>query len=312
MFITLGAGAVVLLVLVVVGVIALGGGGRSGGSSRSAGAAVQGYLEALARGDAEAALSYGAGEPASKELLTDEILKSQIEKMPISNIRILSDDSENGIGFGQVHATANFGEQVSDVTFRMKKSGNDWKLDSSTVRLDMSTQAATNESLSALTVFGKTVGDSVLYVFPGYIEWGTNNKNLAVKGKPLLLDAMTGYVGAAVPTPEMSDSARKSITASVQSYLDECARSKSLSPEGCPQRAHEYRAVDGTVNWQAPNVEKVDISFSGYRLEARVTFNGTFSYTVQGRDGAPVSGTYSATLFGDADLNQTPPVLTWN
>ncbi|MGV0687784.1 hypothetical protein [Mycolicibacterium thermoresistibile] len=314
LLVTLGAGAAVLVVLVVVGVIALSslGGSGDGGSSRSAGAAVQGYLEALARGDAEAALSYGAGEPASKELLTDEILKSQIEKMPISNIRILSDDSDNGVGFGKVHATVNFGDQVSDVTFLMKKSGNVWKLDSAAVRLDLSTQASSNRAMSTLTVFGKTVGDSVLYLFPGYIEWGTNNKNVTAQGQPLLLDALTGYAGGSAPKIVLSDSARKSITSAVRSYLDECARSKSLSPEGCPQRAFEYGAVDGTVTWHAPGTDNLQISFDGYSMEARVTLNGQFPYTVQGRDGAPINGSDHFMLYGRADLNQTPPVLKWN
>lgn len=65
LIVTLIAGAAVLLVIVVVVAFVLIGRG-GGGSSDSAGAAVQGYLEALANGDAEAALSYGADQPASR------------------------------------------------------------------------------------------------------------------------------------------------------------------------------------------------------------------------------------------------------
>lgn len=311
LIITIGAGAAVLLVIVIVAVVALVGRGGSGGSSDSAGKTVQGYLEALAKGDAEAALSFGADQPASKELLTDEILKSQVEKMPISNIRILGDDSNNGIGFGSVHVTANFGDQVSDTTFMMKKSGNKWKLDSAAVRLDYSTRAS-SKAVGTLTAFGKPIGSSVVYVFPGYVDWGSNNSNLEVEGKPLLLDSLTGYAGANSPEFSLSDSAHNSITANIKNLLDGCARSKSMSPPNCPQHLYEYGAVDGTVDWQAPAPDGAQITFSEYSLSANVTLSGSFGYSVQGRDGGRTTGTDTFTLFGDVDLSQTPPRVTWS
>ncbi|MHC9296437.1 hypothetical protein ACRCUN_28555 [Mycobacterium sp. LTG2003] len=311
LLVTIGAGVAVLLVIVVVGVIALTGGGGSGGSSDSAGATVQGYLEALAKGDAEAALSFGRDQPASKELLTDEILKQQIEKMPISNIRILGDDSKSSdIGYAQVHVTANFGDQVSDTTFSMKKAGDRWKLDSAAVRLDFSTQSA-SKATSSLTAFGKPVGASVVYVFPGFIEWGSNNKNLAVDGEPVLLDALRGY-STMRPTFKLSDSAHQEIVASIKGLLDGCARSRELSPPNCPQSLYEYGAVDGTVEWQAPSADDAQISFSDYSMSANISMSGSFGYSVQGRDGARLTGTEPFSLYGDADLNQTPPTVKLN
>lgn len=314
LLVTIGAGVAVLLVIVVVGVVALSGGGGSGGSSDSAGATVEGYLEALAKGDAEAALSFGADQPASKELLTDEILKQQIEKMPISNIRILGDDSGNDIGMGTVHVTANFGDQVSDATFMMKKSGGKWKLDSAAVRLDFS-KTGVSKATGTLTAFGKPVGTSVVYLFPGFIEWGSNNKNLKVEGKPLLLDSMASFLGvssAGAPKFALSDSAHDDIVGQAKSLLDECARSRSLSPPNCPQSLYEYGAVDGTVEWQAPSADDVEVTFSDYDMSARVTISGSFGYSVQGRDGERLTGTESIAMYGDADLNQTPPTIKWN
>lgn len=312
LLVTIGAGVAVLLVIVVVGVIALTGGGGSGGSSDSAGATVQGYLEALAKGDAEAALSFGRDQPASKELLTDEILKQQIEKMPISNIRILGDDSKSSdIGYAQVHVTANFGDQVSDSTFSMRKMGGKWKLDSAAARLDFSSQAS-SKAASSLTAFGKPVGTSVVYVFPGYVEWGSNNKNLAVEGKPLLLDSLTGYAGGTFPTFKLSDSAHQEIVSSIKGLLDGCARSRQLSPPDCPQSLYEYGAVDGTVEWQAPSADDAQISFSEYSMSASISMSGSFGYSVQGRDGARLTGTETFSIYGDADLSQTPPTVKLN
>lgn len=55
-----------------------------------AGDVVKRYLESLARGDADTALSYAVDQPASKEFLTSHIRKKQVAQWPISNIRILA------------------------------------------------------------------------------------------------------------------------------------------------------------------------------------------------------------------------------
>lgn len=312
LIVTLIAGAAVLLVIVVVVAFVLIGRG-GGGSSDSAGAAVQGYLEALANGDAEAALSYGADQPASKELLTDEILKQQIEKAPISNIRILGDDSKNAIGMGQVHVTANFGDQASDTTLMLKKAGGKWKLDTAAVRLDFFSRSSTSKGAATLTAFGKPVGTSVMYVFPGFIDWGSDNKNLKVEGKPLLLDTLSSYTSAFTTMPEiaLSDSAHASIVSNIKTLLDDCAHSRALSPPGCPQHLFEYGAVDGTVDWQAPNADGAEITFNDYDMSARISYSGDFGYSVQGRDGR-VTGSDSVNLYGSADLSTTPPTIKWN
>ena len=105
-----GALLVVVLVVVLVAVLNSGGGSASGAD------AVRGYLEALSRGDATAALSFSNDQPASKDLLTDEVLKKQVAQWPITNIQILDDNSAHSYGFGQVHVSAKFGDNTSDVT----------------------------------------------------------------------------------------------------------------------------------------------------------------------------------------------------
>ena len=81
-------------------------GEQAGGS---AGDAVKRYLEALARGDAETALSYGIDQPATSEFLTSEILKKQVAQWPIRNIRILHDNSsapDTKLSMAHVHVVA--------------------------------------------------------------------------------------------------------------------------------------------------------------------------------------------------------------
>lgn len=58
LWITLAAGAAVVVTVAIVLVLTLAGGGPGNGGAASAGDAVNGHLQALARDDAEAALSY--------------------------------------------------------------------------------------------------------------------------------------------------------------------------------------------------------------------------------------------------------------
>lgn len=311
LLVTVGAGVAVIAVIVIVGAFTLfGGGGGSGGGSPSA--AVKGYLEALARGDAEAALSAGADQPASKELLTDDILKKQIEKMPISNVRILGDNASNASGTGQVHVTVSFGDQSSDATLAVKKADGRWKLDAGAVRLDFTRFTATNQAMETLTAFGKPIGKSVAYVFPGWIDWGSSNKNIAVKAKPVLLESLASASAAVLPTLSVSDAGHAAIVAAVKQRLEGCAQSKSLMPEQCPQKMFQPGIVDGTVNWQAPDPNNAEIRFVPMKMAALVTMQTTFGFTAQTRDGSSVTGSAPAILIGEADLSQSPPTINWH
>jgi hypothetical protein len=312
LLVTVGAGVAVIVVIVIVGAFTLFGGGGGGGAG-SPSAAVKGYLEALARGDAEAALSDGADQPASKELLTDDILKKQIEKMPISNIRILGDNAADAAGVGQVHVTVSFGDQSSDATLPVKKADGRWKLDASAVRLDFSRFTATNQAMETLTAFGKPVGKSVAYVFPGWIDWGSSNKNIAVKAKPVLLESLSSSAAATVvPTLSVSDAARAAIVANLKQRLDTCAQSKSVLPERCPQRMIHPGIVDGTVTWRAPDANSAEIQFNPLKMAALITMQTTFGFTAQTRDGSSVTGDAPAVVIGEADLSQSPPTINWH
>ena len=75
----------------------------SGSAEKStAGATVKGYLEALAKGDAAKALSFSNDKPANTEFLTNDILKKQIAKWPITDIKILSDDGSYGFALARL------------------------------------------------------------------------------------------------------------------------------------------------------------------------------------------------------------------
>jgi hypothetical protein len=303
-----------VVVLVAAGVTIAAISMSGSGAGARPGETVQGYLEALARGDAEGALAYAADTPADKTFLTDEVLDEQIGEWPITDIRILSED---GIGnFGTVHVAVKFGEQVSDVTMTLDRVEDGWKLKAGAIKIEFPPSMRDDAAAKTVTLFGTAIdAGRPVYVFPGWLDIGNTNPNLTQtsRQRPLLLDQLSGYQTSAWLSLDysVSDSGRAAIRNAVKSTLERCATSRSLAPPNCPQRMRTTGLVDGTAAWTwSQNLD--DLSISEYLTpELTVRVNGTTSYrvTADGTDG-PTSGEVNVYLSGEADLTQDPPAVT--
>ena len=313
LIVTLCAGGAVIVVVAIVLAITLTGG--TGGGGGSAGDAVKGYLAALARGDAEGALSYSNDQPASKEFLTDDILKKQIAKWPISNIRILNDDSSSsGIGMAQVHVAANFGDKTSDTRMELKRSGNAWKLDAAAIKVQPDPGATqTDAAAKTLTFFGKPIGDSTGYVFPGWIDVGSTNPYLTVTAKPLLLDQLIlAGMPWVQPTFVLSDKGRDAVMSAIGTQLADCTKSNLLNPPNCPFYLGDPTLVDGTVAWGPGDLSQLKIDmFDPYKMDALFSGTVAFPFTAQQKGGGAYHDTATAFVSGTADLQKTPPAIAY-
>jgi hypothetical protein len=314
LWITLGAGGAVIVVVAIVLAITLTGGAGHGGGG-SAGDVVKGYLEALARGDAEKALSYSSDQPASKDFLSDDVLKKQIGQWPITNVRILNDDSAGSgatIGLSRVHVAANFGNTTSDATIDMKKDQGSWKLPSAAIKVQSNT--ITNDAAGkTLTFFDKPLGTSTAYVFPGFIEVGSTNPYLNVKIKPLLLDQLN-LISEAFLQPEitLSDKGRDAARDQLVAAMGNCQKSNLLAPPGCPISLDPYGLADGTAAWGPGDVSGIKFDmFDQYRLQ--LLFNGEIKapITVKTTGGGTKQGNASQFISGTADMAKTPPELSF-
>jgi hypothetical protein len=316
LFVTLAAaGAVAVLVAIVLVITLAGGGGdRAGGS---AGDAVKGYLEALARGDAETALSYGIDQPPATEFLTADILKKQVLQWPIRNIRILHDNSGApgaALSMAHVHVVATFGDQTSDATLHLRMDYNRWKLASAAIKFTPGLGASMgNAAAKTVTIFGKPIADSTVYVFPGWIDTGTTNPYMTVTVPPLLLDQFTMAAPFWVhPTFALSDNGRDAVRAQLAATMANCQRSNLLAPPGCPVHLDPHGLVEGTSAWGIPDVSAVKFdNFDPYHLTLRFDGQITVPVTAKTRGGASKQNNLTAVLSGTADIAQTPPELTF-
>jgi hypothetical protein len=310
--------AAVVLIAVIVGVIIIfaGGGGESAKANKPADV-VKGYLEALARGDAEAALGYAADTPGNKDFLTDDILKQQIAKWPITNIRILNDA---GLGVGDlefVHVAVNFGDQSADQNLNVKKDASGaWKLEHGAVKVEFYSDMDQN-AMKTATLFGKPInGAKEVYVFPGWTDWGNSNPYLKQDPPkaPLLLGDLSSFSSSASMNFnfDISDQGKTAALDAVKAAIANCARSTSLRPPNCPQGVRDPSLVDGTAVWTAP-ADLSDLEtgfFDSDKMTVSVRGEVDFQLSARSTTGSTDSGTVSSYLSADADLTTTPPTIT--
>jgi hypothetical protein len=314
--------AVAVVILVVAGVLVFSGGGESNKGADTAGKAVQGYLEALARGDAGAALSF-AEAPADTTFLTDEILRKQLEKYPITNIKVLS-DVPGGNGGAEVHVVANFGASKSDETITLSKpaAGQGWKLEHAAVEVNLGRDSPNvpmkPELADVVTIFGKPAPKSgKAYLFPGWVDFGSSNPNIdihAYKDEPPSLQEI--WLGLSHQRPELgvSEAGKKAIIDQIKAIIDECVKSKQVSPPNCPNQLNISDLVEGTAQWTAPaNLDEIEPQYLD-ETTATVSFYGwaEFGLTVQTtHKNLPVyTTTTSGSIDGEADMLQNPPKIT--
>lgn len=316
LFVTLAAGAAVIVVVAIVLLITrAGGGGERGGSS--AGDVVKSYLEALARGDAETALSYSADQPASTEFLTGDILKKQVAQWPISNIRILHDNSTApgaALSMAHVHVVATFGDNTSDATIDLRMDQGRWKLILAAIKFTPGLGASMgNAAAKTVTLFGKPIGDSTVYVFPGWIELGTTSPYMTVTVEPLLLDQLTmSGVLWVHPTFALSDKGRDAVEAQLAAAMANCQKSNLLAPPGCPVHLDPNGLAEGSAAWGTADLSAVKLdNFDPYHLALRFSGPITVPVTVKTTGGATKQVNATDFVSGTADLAKTPPELTF-
>ncbi|WP_124712643.1 hypothetical protein [Mycolicibacterium nivoides] len=316
------AGAVVLVVAVVVGIIVVVG--QSSTDATTASGAVEGYLKALAKGDADKALSFGINEPPDKTYLTDEVLKKQIEKMPITDIKILGEDSTS------VHVLANFGDEAVDQEIPVKQAGDGtYKVEYPTYALNFEKEKAKGSTalLDSFSIFGKQLPSSgIAYLFPGAIEVSTSNPNITLKYR------RDSYLqsGASYKQPEenadyeleVSDEGKEAADKAILDAMTECAKSTSLAPPNCPMDATRaaYGLTDGTARWTAPtNTDKVTLRMPtqvfGEGLSGHAEVSGAVDMKLSAQSTEPMFNindeTVRVSMGGYVDLTKNPPTYTY-
>ncbi|MDG4669361.1 hypothetical protein [Mycobacterium sp. 236(2023)] len=313
----LGLGAAAVVVALVVGAVVIVSGG-SGGGADTPSEAVQEYFEALARGDAQAALALGESKPPDTTFLTDDLLKKQSEQMPVTDIKTLG-ETPGANGAVMVEVSVRFGDSTTSDKIPVREVDGGWKLPHAALKLDLgrNSNIYKPELFDFVTIFGQPAPKSgVAYVFPGPVELGSSNPNIAITanniGTPGMMNIFLGFSSQNVQF-DISEEGQSAILEAIMAKVTECAKSKQPAPPNCPIGIEVSGLVPGTAQWSVPN--NFD-TFSADFLNPQtgvVQFYGSLNLglRVQMDRGQLWDTPISEYLTGEADITKTPPTITY-
>lgn len=290
-----GALALVLIAAVVIAFVVLKPGGSSPTDTqqpRTAQGAVQGYLEALAAGDAEKALSFAQEQPSSTTFLTNDFLKASIEKAPITEINV--SEGTGSDSHTTVSATYRVGSKSVSEDFTAEKIGDEWKLDQ---------VAATGTKPSSwgtlpVTINGMELKGDVITLFPGRYAVGLKNNFVGFANATLTVDGPSTSIRPYNMTPTLNATGRQTIITQSRQLLTKCLSLKQMAPNGCGfavRMPAGVSAVPSTIRWSRTTAQDPFIS-ANPQLDATdpgvatMTVGITVKVNVTGSDGRAYIG----------------------
>ncbi|MDO5492907.1 MAG: hypothetical protein Q4F53_04780 [Nesterenkonia sp.] len=288
-----------------------GNGGDDDGDSDASSpqAAVEGYLNALADGDAEEALSYLSNSPSDTTLLTDEALSVSNEEAPISDIQVDEPATESDI-YGDVDAEFTAGDESVSYTFYVMSSddGDTWSVDNGTV--DISSLPSVGDA--TLTVNDTEVdGDSVTAFIGSALTFGLESENFSL-GEDSTVVVTEAYVDTAGLNLTLTEDAEERWREAIQDEIDECLSSNDREA-GCgldlPDQVQGTGVEEGTVERSIDSsaeqsIEQMSpsLDYDNPNLVSPESLYVSVDVQFEGSDGS----TYE--LFGDGTSLDTPVV----
>lgn len=261
----LGGGALVLVIVVVVIVVAVvhasGQGdnaaeppqGTSTAGSKSstqakpetASDAVQGYLNALAAGDATKALTYLSQQPSDTSLMTNDVLKASLKSAPLTGITVPKVTDKYAY---EVDASYKLGDRPVNAKFDIDDSSGHYLIDQGYAELDL---GDVSNGLP-LTINGTKVSADKVYLFPGSYHVATTARYISLGSSADFLVQQPDDYPDVEPKPELTSQGQKVFKQKVTAAIQACLKSTKRNP-GCGlslagKTDDGYTVKDGTVH----------------------------------------------------------------
>ncbi|MBU4187441.1 MAG: hypothetical protein L6256_04595 [Propionicimonas sp.] len=240
----IGGGVLLLIIAVIVGSFMLPNGGAFAppGHAGTAKAAVEGYLKALAAGDASAAIDFGATAPSETSLLTDEILQASNLRAPITGIVV---EDATGSETATVSASYQLGTESVSATYLTEKIGTEWRLVNTARDLHLFSMDGMTLTLNGIEI----TSNSSMTLFPGSYVLASANDRLQIKGGEFVVESPTDYNNPSFSV-DLSDKGITDARTAAQSLLNSCLKQNKLAPTGCGFGFTDSDFKAKTVKWK--------------------------------------------------------------
>jgi hypothetical protein len=331
LFVLIGAGALALVLAVVAFAVNLGGrndgaGGGTGGTggggtassapaAASAGDAVNGYLQAVAKGDVQTAVSY-ATDPSAVDTtyMTPAVLATSARLAPITDIKVGPSDPDATT----VPATYRLGSSPVDTSFDVMKTSNDeWKLISVATVLDLT---AVQDDAIPMLINGTKLKPGPFSVLPGQYRFTTGQRNFDYGSHPdLVVKSPSDFPDITRIQPRISSKGRASALSAVKRSWNSCLDKHAQRPKGCPNQFtyKDFNFRDSTVRWSRRGSDPfkkikpsyVDATTVQYVVKRDLALKGTC--TASGRTGACTGTLKGGTVQVEARLSGSKIKVEW-
>ncbi len=191
-------------------------------SDTAAAQAVRGYLEALARGDARAALEFGLQPPSDTSLLTDRMLADQLANSPITAIEVTTP-----IEPGRVPVRYRLGPELVSTVFDVTLQDDVWHLDQVAAAVDLAGMAPVR-----VAVNGVVPNSSAPALFPGHYRVTSEDPRYIVKNAEFDIHHPLQHSSAPGPLT-LSEAGHTEVVAAAEAHLESCLRQRDLDPADC-------------------------------------------------------------------------------
>jgi hypothetical protein len=248
--------------------------------------AVMGYLQALAAGDAVAALSFAADPAPTGPLLTNEVLARSGQRADLTEIQVPVVEDQNATS---VSATYTLGNSAVSESFDVVKVADTWKLSRAVKDLDIGFIVGGSVPVK---INGVDVNQDSVAVLPGsyafttglpYIGYGSKNVVLV---KSPYVEADTYRIQSQLTKP-----GEKAVVSATRKSYNKCLDANSLSPKNCPMNFEsKYSYNKSTITWRQVGSDpfrkaKVSLGGTQARVEIPLNLRLTGSCSYQGRSG---------------------------
>lgn len=190
--------------------------------------ALQGYLEALAAGDADKAKQYAMNPPADSPLLTNDFLKASVTKNPITEI-LVNPMTDYGT---TSYATASYriGTALVQGNYEMTKVGNVWKVNDVVAK----DKRPAEWGKLAVTINGTPLTGDTVTLFPGVYELSTGTSLVEFTTSTFTIKEPSAYVSSLMSAdPKLSAKGKTTMIAAAQDWLKQCLAVQDTNPKGC-------------------------------------------------------------------------------
>lgn len=274
--------------------------------------AVRGYLEALAAGDADAALAYASAAVQPGPYMTDQVLAASVKRAPITAIDVPVVDDSAAIA---VAARYVMGKTPVTAEYGVQQVGGVWKLSAVAKTVDL---GLVRPPSLPIRINGVTVKSDFVDLLPGAYAFTAASPLLTLGDKAvILIKDPNDYANVLDLRLGLSANGRKTVVGLAKKSYGGCLQARVAKPKNCPFAWNDttYRYRSGSVRWRQSGSDpftkaKTDLSESSASVVIPLKLRISGPCTYRGSSGT-CTGTVTGTGVASVRLNKSKLSVSW-